>query len=84
MEKIDTDCEQWIWKVYLNFSNRDWAPLNEGNSSKNGIRPFNVDYHPNYKTTERQYHKNIQIMTSMFGPRLTGLQLWPNKWNEKL
>ena len=32
--------------------------LNENNnSSKNGIRPFNVDYHPNYKVTERQYHK---------------------------
>ena len=28
--------------------------------------------------------KNIQMMTSMFGPRLTRLQLWPNKWNEKL
>ena len=28
--------------------------------------------------------KNIQMMTSMLGPRLTRLQLWPNKWNEKL
>ena len=59
--------------------------LNENNNSfKNGIRPFNFDYHPNNKTTERQYHKNIQMMTSMFGPRLTRIQLWPNKWNEKL
>ena len=27
--------------------------------------------------------KNIQMMTSMFGPRLTRLQLWPNKWKIK-
>ena len=27
--------------------------------------------------------KNIQMMTSMFGPRLTRLQLWPNKWKNK-
>lgn len=23
------------------------------------------------------------MMTSMFGPRLTRLQLWPNKWHKK-